>query len=750
PFTVPTDIPRNLSVFVHPENDSTISGDMVIESNDPQHDSFPVPIRTDIRMLNMRTRKITGPGGATLGDPLTIVVTPTPLDTRIESGTLHYGIPRLSGDVFALPLFASESDDFVGIIPGEHVTEAGLEWYVEVRNLPVRTYYPPTAPEIGDTVVPWPPTTVSAIAQPNSEGGYLEGREILVLVDTEQGTVLDSARVHYRLGGEDEDAYEIAIADVDAAIPSATIPDSLTGPRGVEYWLEAFTLSHQRLTDPAEDPATNPSVLQIDIPNLDEPRSFEGGVYRMVTIPLDFGDFGGTLAALLSDQKPFSPHEIEQWRAFRWVRSEISGKADYVELLPRHEAHFRPVPGRAFWLISSERNRITTAPITGRSTTTDGPYNIDLEPGWNQIGNPFNFEVAWDSITVVTEDTTLAMADAEGSVVEEPVRWTSTDYRRGVVTMKPFEGYWVKNVTETQQTVTLLVPPREAVGQPVLSSEPDLVTEETDDGWRVQIAASSASARDVQNYIGVATDARREWDRYDRSEPPMCPGVGVGLCFPHASWELRPGLYSSDIQGNSRGLDTPQEDEGAGYMWRFDVAKNFSLGNAGDAVTLTFSGLGELPSEYQAVLVDRALDRTANLKVVDRYEFYLGRKPVVRDETRARFIVLVGDHEFIEEHRSELLAPPTKTVLFQNYPNPFNPRTIIRYELAKPGRVSLRVYDVTGALVRVLEERDRPPGRYEIGWDGESENGGRVASGVYFYQLKAPGFSQTRKMVLVE
>ena len=60
-----------------------------------------------------------------------------------------------------------------------------------------------------------------------------------------------------------------------------------------------------------------------------------------------------------------------------------------------------------------------------------------------------------------------------------------------------------------------------------------------------------------------------------------------------------------------------------------------------------------------------------------------------------------------------------------------------------------RIYNVTGALVKVLEERDRELGRYEIGWDGNNERGARVSSGVYFYRLTAPGFSQTRKMVLL-
>jgi hypothetical protein len=89
--------------------------------------------------------------------------------------------------------------------------------------------------------------------------------------------------------------------------------------------------------------------------------------------------------------------------------------------------------------------------------------------------------------------------------------------------------------------------------------------------------------------------------------------------------------------------------------------------------------------------------------------------------------------------------------LHQNIPNPFNPETIIRYDIpAHTAEVTLRIYDVKGRLVRRLREGPQTPGPKFVVWDGRDDGGVRVSSGVYFYQLKAPGFSRTRKMVLVE
>jgi hypothetical protein len=85
-----------------------------------------------------------------------------------------------------------------------------------------------------------------------------------------------------------------------------------------------------------------------------------------------------------------------------------------------------------------------------------------------------------------------------------------------------------------------------------------------------------------------------------------------------------------------------------------------------------------------------------------------------------------------------------------NVPNPFNPSTTIRYQIGGTDEVTLRVYDVAGHLVRTLVDARRSPGTYAARWDGRDEHGRGVASGVYFYQLRAGDFSRTRRMVLLK
>jgi len=82
--------------------------------------------------------------------------------------------------------------------------------------------------------------------------------------------------------------------------------------------------------------------------------------------------------------------------------------------------------------------------------------------------------------------------------------------------------------------------------------------------------------------------------------------------------------------------------------------------------------------------------------------------------------------------------------LDQNYPNPFNPVTMIRFSLTSPSRVTVRVYDVAGRLVRTVVDERMEAGEHSLPFEARG-----LASGVYFYRLKAAQFEKTKKMVVL-
>jgi hypothetical protein len=93
--------------------------------------------------------------------------------------------------------------------------------------------------------------------------------------------------------------------------------------------------------------------------------------------------------------------------------------------------------------------------------------------------------------------------------------------------------------------------------------------------------------------------------------------------------------------------------------------------------------------------------------------------------------------------------PAYNWALAQNAPNPCATTTDIMYEIPRPCRVKITVYNTLGQVVRVLVHESAEPGRHRATWDGMSASGRRVSSGVYFYRMNAGDFSATRKMLLV-
>ncbi len=88
---------------------------------------------------------------------------------------------------------------------------------------------------------------------------------------------------------------------------------------------------------------------------------------------------------------------------------------------------------------------------------------------------------------------------------------------------------------------------------------------------------------------------------------------------------------------------------------------------------------------------------------------------------------------------------PSKTKLLSNYPNPFNPSTTIKYQLKKPGFVSLKVYDILGREVANLVNEYKDTGFYSVTF-----NANNLSSGLYIYRLKINGYVSSKKMLLTK
>ena len=671
-----------------------------------------------------------------------------------ERGALRYRTAG-TGDAFqSIPLASSTSNDFFGVIPDTAVTERGVEYYVEVGNGPFSATQPPSAPDAVFRLAVRFSVTMNAVARPTSRGGFLAGREIVVEISLPLGAEFLAGSLHYREGGQA--SYRVDSLRLDPRrIPLAVIPETVVGARGVEFWAECSTAT-RRLSFPATEPSRMPALIRTSVFNLAEDASHPGGRYRLLTVPLDFGrDVPRTLEAMLSDETQFGPYNPLRWRSFRYMPDSLRN----VELSVG-DTLFRPEPGRAFWLISREPHRVDTAPVEGLSTPTGEEYPIVLAPGWNQIGSPFAFGVAWSRV----RKSSAAIGDP---VAFNPALGTIGDYADATpAVLAPFEGYFVENTGA--QAETLRVPAIEALATssrvvsdavaaspeaPVLTPQPAAralasvskvqgagpgspsASTASQDSWRLRLRARGAEALDGANLLGVDPEATEEYDPLDQPKPPATPGPWARLSFVHPAWRDRPGAYRHDLRAPGA----------EGHVWDLEVLS----AKSGEPITLEPVAEGPLPRELALRLLDREQMSVVEVRAPGS-SLTSYRMLSAGPHRPYRLTLLAGSAEYVARVASQALEIPTHLVLEQNAPNPFSVRTRIRFGLPRSEPVTLEVYNVLGERVAsLLKGAPLPPGYHTVLWDGTNGAGKMNASGVYFYRMATAVGALTQRIVLV-
>jgi hypothetical protein len=368
-------------------------------------------------------------------------------------------------------------------------------------------------------------------------------------------------------------------------------------------------------------------------------------------------------------------------------------------------------PGKGFLLIANIPDIIIDGGA-GQSPDLDAYNQIQLESGWNLIGNPFDFDIPLNNLSVNGE---------------LPEAWYlgSSGWQSNPGYLKKWEGIAVY----TASAATLHILPAE--GNAFNYSVADIFGQ---DNWGIQLIAKGNENTDLDNFIGVYNPETYEPRKTVYHEAPRLKNA-VSLSI-SADDEMLTKEGTSVIPKWSSYIK-PCND--AGYTWDLE----FESDNAGENSTINFEQYGEIPTDLSKFLIDSDLKTAYDLEKINwSYQF--------KSSTKGRhFRILIGSTEFAERNSDGVNLIADEFSLRQNFPNPFNPYTTIIFTLPENNEVTLDIFNIMGQKIKsIINGKLLDRGYHTIDWDGTNNTGQRVASGIYIYRLKAGKFVSVKKAIL--
>ena len=613
-----------------------------------------------------------------------------PADILVESASLP--------EIHKEPVLTDSDMDSVDVrIPVASLSDGVYKFFITISDSAgnnslqdsVTIHLDATAPQVSHTAF------TAAVA---------EDADLNVQIQVQEQNRVVSSKVYFKKGGAA--AFTSAVMDsIAPAVFSAFIPaDSLTS-RGIEYYFVCSDgLNNSRKP---VNPDNYSATVKIDGTNSEGLKRTEGLVYgkaenafRMISFPIEI--INNSVENILEDD--MGAYDPLKWRFFQWNTKDAVYN-EYPDIDP-------VTPGQAYWFITSLENRfLDTGP--GISMDPAEPFVILLKKGWNDIANPFNFDVSWKDIFKASSADTQKIS---GPYTYEG-RWLIPVE---VDLMQPWNGY---SFYTEEEDISLVIPPVEA-NQSLMKKSPDYWPLAD---WYCNLELKIGDADDPSNYFGCAETATKDFDApYDFIEPPVI-GDYASLYFPHSDWQTDAQNYTTDFR--------PVQD---GYVWDVEVISNITNKKA----HLYSNFLKTLPPSFDVRLYDLAANLTVNLKQDSVYSFNL----FDNDKPR-RFKIYAGTEQFFQEQQDDLPQTVDEFELVQNYPNPFNGSTIISYRLKENTDVKVAVYNLLAQQVRLLVSGFQDRGFYQYTWDAKDDYGVQMGTGIYILRLETPQFTCTRKMV---
>lgn len=412
-----------------------------------------------------------------------------------------------------------------------------------------------------------------------------------------------------------------------------------------------------------------------------------------------------------SIEAKFGAYDPAKWRWARYHDEEFVEFGD--------DDDFDSIaPGLAFWIHHRFLSPWEIRTGSAKTASTADTFSMELEPGWNQIGNPFLFPVKWEQVRFSVADSSVSYLYAYDSSTGD---YFTLDPADTAVTMLPWSGYWIQN--KTLDTVTMYIDPsfQCTTGQ--------IIKTRRESGWKSCISFTGKTGK-TRGMFGEKLNGSAGLDRFDAYLPPS-PSAGIRMMFIGGK-DKRLSVSYSNLDG---------EKQGEAYPFRFE--------NISKAESLLVDAE---PNRYPCLYIwDKQQCKEYN--VYDSSDCYVA---VSGKEKAQDFELWAGTGDFIAKKLEEVRAKLPMVWAVSSYPNPFNPVACIRYDIpAGPAErdISIKIYRPNGRLVKTLVNGPAFPGRHRVFWKGRDANNKHVASGVYLLRVHCKGLENkvlTRKLVLLK
>lgn len=471
------------------------------------------------------------------------------------------------------------------------------------------------------------------------------------------------------------------------------------GALGLEYYFEAQDAAGNKTISPADGTYYHSYITFPDgkKPTLSPalPAGKLTADYRIIAVPYTFTSTSANDVLVPS----LGAYDNTVWR----LLTLNSGATDWSELNGSSTLEV----GKGYWLIYKPGGSPALAVSSTPAVTKENPTSITLNPGWNQIGNPYPFDIDWAQVLAANPTVPTG---ATGVLTTLKAFTGGADFT-SVTSLKATQGGFVRNGGSSAVTLKI---PVVVTGTGGRMAEPSSRLDEAN--WKLPIALKNGANTTTLGAIGMNPDATNGVDAFDDLNPPVFLDY-LRIDFPHPESNVK-----------KLGVDIVQQQNE--YTWHFNVSTNQS-----GTTELIWDNAGFGANTRELFLFDIALQKPVNMREATRYSF----DPSVSKEFR----VYYGE-------QLETKIRPDFVQLGDAYPNPSRGAATIPFTL--PGQdidygVKLDVYDMLGQKAATLQDGTLPSGFYNVEW-----NGSQLNPGTYVYRLMIAGpngqFVESKRIVL--